>query len=418
MSVSTITEPSGSSREDTSTGRQLGFSPRSLLWALVPLLLLAGVLTWIVRTDGGLGDRTAPPIETLSVQRVSLPAPGQIEVDVVNSGPDPITISQVLVDDAYWQFSIAPNTPLERLQSAQVSIPYPWVEGETHAVALISSSGVIFDAEIPVAIESPRLDQESILRFALVGLYVGVVPVALGLLWYPFLRRLGRGGMNFVLALTIGLLAFLVVDMWEEAHETAAAAVGALDAPVLIPLIALLTMGLLIVIGQAIQRRNKHRSEAGERNPLALAYEIALGIGLHNLGEGLAIGAAFALGEAALGVFLILGFTLHNVTEGIGIAAPLVQERPPLAHFVGLALLAGGPAIIGTWIGAFTYSPFWTTVFLAIGIGAILQVIVEVGRLIRRSQERAGEPALNWTTFAGAAVGIALMYLTALLVAA
>ena len=133
--------------------------------------------------------------------------------------------------------------------------------------------------------------------------------------------------MNFVLALTVGLLVFLVVDMWEEAQETPLAAVGALDAPVLIPLVALLTMGLLIVIGHSLRRRTQHEQE---QPPLALAYQIALGIGLHNLGEGLAIGAAFALGEAALGVFLIVGFTLHNVTEGIGIAAPLVRERPRL----------------------------------------------------------------------------------------
>lgn len=396
------------------------FTPGTLLLALIPLLLLAGVIAWIVRTDAGLGRRSVPPIETLSVQRVLLPTPNLIELEVVNGGPDPVTIAQVLVDEAYWHFTMEPAGTLGRLQSATVSIPYPWVEGEAHAVALISSTGVLFETEIPVAVPSPQPTQESFLRFALVGLYVGVIPVALGLLWYPFLKRLGRGGMNFVLALTIGLLAFLVVDMWGEAQETAAAAVGALDAPVLIPLVALLTMGLLIVIGHALRRRHQDRTGAGaaEQTPLVLAYEIALGIGLHNLGEGLAIGAAFALGEVALGVFLILGFTLHNVTEGIGIAAPLVQSRPPLAHFAGLALVAGAPAILGVWIGAFVYSPFWTTIFLAIGIGAILQVIVEVGRLIRRSQERAGEPVLNWNIFAGAAVGIALMYLTALLVAA
>lgn len=388
------------------------FAPSSLLWAVVPLLLLAAVLVWIVRTDAGLGRRVAPPIETLSVQRVVLPAPGQIEVEVVNDGPDPVTIAQVLVDDAYWQFHLEPAAPLDRLQSARVFIPYPWVEGETHRIALVSATGVVFAADIPVAVESPQTDQASLLRFTFIGLYVGVVPIALGLLWYPFLRRLGRRGMTFVLALTVGLLAFLVVDMWEEARETAAAAVGALDAPVLIPLLALLTMGLLMVVGQALRRRHR------ERGALTLSYEIALGIGLHNLGEGLAIGAAFALGEAALGVFLVLGFTLHNVTEGIGIAAPLVPQRPPLWHFAGLALLAGGPAIVGTWIGAFVYSPFWTTVFLAVGIGAIVQVIVEVGRLIWRRQQQAGEPLLTWATFGGLAAGIAVMYLTALLVAA
>jgi zinc transporter ZupT len=202
--------------------------------------------------------------------------------------------------------------------------------------------------------------------------------------------------------------------MWQEAQETAAAAVGALDAPVLIPLVALLTMGLLVIISQALRQRSRQ----SDGSPLSLAYQIAFGIGLHNLGEGLAIGAAFALGEAALGVFLILGFTLHNVTEGIGIAAPLVRQRPALGHFLGLALVAGAPAILGTWIGAFVYSPFWATIFLAVGIGAILQVIVEVGRLIWKSQHQAGEPALTWATFGGVAAGIAVMYLTALLVAA
>ena len=326
MSVSTAPDPLLAPSSESTRERQAAFTPRSLIWAVVPLVLLAAVLAWIVRTDAGLGDRTVPPIETLSVQRVVLPAPGQIELDVVNGGPDPITIAQVLVDEAYWQFSMEPPGTLDRLESARISIPYPWVEGESHSIALISSTGVLFETAVPVAIESPQANQESFLRFGLVGLYVGIVPVALGLLWYPFLRHLGRRGMNFVLALTVGLLAFLVVDMWEEAHETATAAVGALDAPVLIPLVALLTMGLLIVVGQALRRRTNRQ----EQSPLALAYQIALGIGLHNLGEGLAIGAAFALGEAALGVFLILGFTLHNVTEGIGIAAPLVRDRPRL----------------------------------------------------------------------------------------
>ena len=267
--------------------------------------------------------------------------------------------------------------------------------------------------------ETPSADRESLLDFGLVGLYVGVIPVVLGLLWYPFLRRLGRRGMAFVLALTIGLLAFLVVDMWEEAQEVALGVAGAFDAPVLIPVLALLTAALLVV-GRAMPSRSEERTTpiSGAQAGVRLAYQIAIGIGLHNLGEGLAIGSAFALGEAALGVFLILGFTLHNVTEGIGIAAPMVRNRPSLAHFALLALMAGGPAILGTWIGAFIYSPFWTTIFLAIGIGAILQVIVEVGRLIYRSQARAQEPFLTWTTFGGVAAGVAVMYATALFVAA
>ncbi len=393
-------------------GRRTHFGPMAILLALLPLALLGGVLALIVATDAGLGEREVPPIETLNVQRVRLPEPGQIELAVVNDGPDPITIAQVLVDEAYWQHEIAPGRTLEPRESATISIPYPWVQDEAHGIALVSETGVVFDAEIPVAMESPAADQESVLRFGLVGLYVGIVPVALGLLWYPSMRRLGRRGMNFVLALTVGLLVFLAVDMWGEAQEIALGVAGFLDAPVLVPLLALLTAALLVVIGNSI------RGRTGETGGLGLAYRIAFGIGLHNLGEGLAIGAAFALGEVALGVFLILGFTLHNVTEGVGIAAPVVGERPGLAHFAALVAIAGVPAILGTWIGAFTYSPFWTTVFFAVGIGAILQVIYEVGRLIVRSQAKAGEPAMTWTTFGGVTAGVAVMYVTGLLVAA
>ncbi len=415
MAQSTISQTAG----DPARSRfNLEKAPTPLL-VLLPLLLLAGVIALIVRTDAGLGDRELPPIETLNVQRVTLPEPNLIEVSVVNDGPDPITIAQVIVDDAYWQFSMDSSGELDRLERATISIPYPWVQDEMHTIMMVSSTGVLFETEIPVAFESPSTDRESVTRFGLVGLYVGVIPVALGLMWYPVLRRLGRHGMSFVLALTIGLLAFLVADMWGEAQEVAAGVAGAFDAPVLIPVLALLTAALLVTVGNALKSRGGARSDkTSDQGGLRLAYQIAVGIGLHNLGEGLAIGSAFALGETALGVFLIVGFTLHNVTEGVGIAAPVVRTRPSLAHFTGLAIVAGAPAIFGTWIGAFTYSAFWTTIFLAVGIGAIIQVIWEVGRLIYRGQQRASEPLFTWTTFGGVAAGVAVMYATALLVTA
>lgn len=392
------------------------WTPRVIALAVIPLLLLVAVMVIIFATDGGVGDRTAPPIETLSVQRVRLPEPGLIEIEIVNDGPDAISIVQVFVDDAYWQFSQSPAGSLNRLERATISIPYPWVEDEAHAIGLVSSTGVVFDADIAVAIESPRTDTGSFVQFGLIGLYVGIVPVALGLLWYPFMRRLGRSGFHFVLALTIGLLVFLVIDMFGAANEVALTAPSSLDAPVLVPALALLTLAFLTTVTIALRARDRRR--AATESTVTTAYQIALGIGLHNLGEGLAIGAAFALGEAALGVFLIAGFTLHNVTEGIGIAAPMVRDRPALWHFFALAAVAGGPAILGTWIGAFTYSPFWTAIFLAIGVGAILQVIYEVGRLIVRGQTNRGEPALTWPILGGVSAGIAVMYATALLVAA
>jgi zinc transporter ZupT len=384
---------------------------RTAALALIPLFLLAAALVALLRADSPLGERVAPPIETLTIDRVLLPRPGLMEVSVRNGGPDPVTIAQVMVDDAYWLFSMPGGQTLPRLASGTIVLPYPWVAGEAHAITLVSETGVLFTAEVPVALESPQLNGPSLWRLALLGLYVGVVPVAIGLLWYPLLRRLGRQTLNFILALTIGLLAFLAVDMFLEAGEVAAAAAPAFNVPALVPMLALFTAALLMAVSHAIRART---GAAG----LTVAYGVALGIGLHNLGEGLAIGGALALGELALGVFLMAGFTLHNVTEGIGIAAPLARQRPALWHFAALAALAGAPAILGVWIGAFTYSPAWIAVFLAVGVGAILQVIVEVGRMIARTQERAGEPALGWVTLGGAAAGVAMMYLTSLLVAA
>lgn len=170
---------------------------------------------------------------------------------------------------------------------------------------------------------------------------------------------------------------------------------------------ALLSLGVLLATGR----------RAGQQTPRRVAALIALGIGLHNLGEGLAIGAAFATGAAALGSFLVVGFTLHNITEGVGIVAPLTRgERPPARVFVLLALLAGAPAILGTWIGGLAFSPFLAAFFLSLGAGAILQVIWEVGKLLWRDAQREGRSALTWLNFGGAVAGVLVMYLTAFLV--
>lgn len=379
-------------------------------WVLVllPLLLLGAVLAYLVATGGGLADLAGPPVEQVTIERITLPEPGVMRVEVVNDGPQAVTIPQVLVDDAYWSFSADPSNTIPRLGRAVFTIPYPWVAEETHVVRLITSLGLTFDGEIAAAVESPAPSANLFWRFGLVGFYVGIVPVTLGLLWYPLMRRLSGQAMNFILALTIGLLLYLAIGTWLDALEFAAELPAFWQGVPMVFLIALIALGVLLVIGA--------RRKGVERTPLQVAYLIALGIGLHNLGEGLAIGAAFALGEAALGTFLVLGFTLHNITEGVGIAAPLVRQRPRWAHFVFLALLAGGPAILGTWIGGFAFNPVLATLFLALGIGAIVQVIWEVGKLVVRDSARLGQPALNWSTFGGVVVGAAIMYFTAFLV--
>ena len=385
-----------------------GLSGASWLLALVPLVLLGIVLAYLVVTGGGLTELAGPPVEQIAVQRVTLPEPGIIQVEVVNDGPQEVTIPQVLVDDAYFLFDAKPSTTIPRLGRATFTIYYPWVAEEAHAILLITSIGTTFEAEVPVAVETPQISTNLFVQFGLVGLYVGIVPVFLGVLWYPFMRRLSRSAMNFILALTVGLLVFLAVGTWLDANEFAAELPAFWQGVPMILFIALITLGVLLAVGSL--RRGR------ESTPLGIAYRIALGIGLHNLGEGLAIGAAFASGEAALGTFLILGFTLHNITEGVGIAAPIVRDNPGLKHFALLVLLAGGPAILGTWIGGFAFNPVLATIFLAIGVGAILQVVWEVSRLVARDTERLGLPLVNWVNLGGLVAGLAIMYFTAFMV--
>jgi len=396
--------------------------PGWILLGLLPLLGLGVLLALIVLNGAGVERGDLPPAEDLSVQRVSLPTEYEFVLDVRNGGRDPVTLSQVVVNDALWDFRAEPDTTIPRLGSAEVTIPYTWVEGEAYEMKLITSTGTTFDAEVPVAVLTPGFTGETFLRYLLIGTYVGVVPVALGLLWYPFLRQLGRAGMNFVLALTVGLLAFLVIDTMEEAIEAATELPGIFSGIPLVILVALLTL-LGLLAAERLFRRGRE-----EASRLGTSYRISFGIGLHNFGEGLAIGAAFALGEAALGAFLVVGFTLHNITEGVGIAAPLLREkRPSLIHFVFLALLGGGPAIIGTLIGGFAFSNLLAAVFLAVGAGAILQVIYEVGKLLLKDSEdsarQQGEKtpslsaSLSASNLAGFVVGIAIMYATGLLIA-
>lgn len=351
-----------------------------------------------------VGER--PPLESLTVERIEL-LPEGLRLHAVNGGPEPVTVAQVTVDEAYWPFTMEPSQTLPRLGRATVEIPYPWVVGEAHEIMLITSTGATFSAAVEVAVPTPRPDLGFWLLFALLGFYVGVVPVSLGLMWYPLLRRLGREEMSFLLALTVGLLVFLFVDTVLEGLEVAQGIPEVFQAAPLLVFAGMLSFLALLAVG----RRMNPSHNGGGRSRLWLATTIALGIGLHNLGEGMAIGAAVALGEAALGSFLVIGFTLHNITEGIGIAAPIARARVRALQLMGLALLAGGPAILGTWLGGFSYSPLMAVLFLAVGAGAILQVVYEVSKLLLAERSEG-----SWVGLAGLTTGLVVMYVTALLV--
>jgi zinc transporter ZupT len=204
------------------------------------------------------------------------------------------------------------------------------------------------------------------------------------------------------MALTAGLLAFLGLEALAEAFALQAALPSALGGSGLVLLgVALSFLGMTLLAGRL--------AGGGAATGLALAVLVAIGIGVHNLGEGLAIGASFAIGELQLGTFLIVGFMIHNVTEGLGIAAPVAKSRVTLMALAALALVAGAPAILGAWIGGYTSSDVLGVLFFAIAAGAAFQVVVEVGRYVAR---QAPGGLRSGYAIGGFLAGIVAMYLT------
>src|SRR5688572_3344289 len=382
--------------------------------ALVPLAILAALLVVIVRSRPADAVRAAnaPPVERLTFQRVTL-EPGAIVATVLNDGPDDITIAQVQVDDAFWTFRTDRGQSLRHLGRTTLTIPYPWVHGDAHVVRVLTSTGTPFEHEIPVAVETPTLNARFLGVFTAIGLYVGVLPVLIGLLWFPLLSRLSARGMDFLLALTVGLLAFLLIDGGQEGIEAAGMLPGSFQGTVLFVMTAAAAYLSLEAIGAWLKSRPAGAGGGG----WVLALLIAVGIGLHNFGEGLAIGSAFALGEAALGSLLIVGFTLHNTTEGLAIVAPLARERQKVSigALAQLGLIGGLPTIAGAWLGGFVYSPVWAVLFLAIGVGAIAQVIGQIARQVGR-EGSARRTLSSGPVLGGLLAGVAIMYVTGMMV--
>ncbi|WP_318618149.1 ZIP family metal transporter [Sporosarcina sp. YIM B06819] len=382
-----------------------------LISGLIPLLLLVVVVAWVMINGAGIEKDPAAPIEVLNIERINTTHNG-FELSISNTGPDSIKIAQVIVDDSLWNFSVSPTETFKRFEEGVVTINYPWVQGDPHVIKIITENGIITEGEITAATLTPERTLSNFLNYGFIGFYVGVVPITLGLLWYPFMKRFSRKWINAILALTVGLLLFLFIGTLSDGFEIGAEAPMVLQGNMVVILGALLTFILLIGFDQYQQKKLQKKAYS----PLNIALLMAVGIGLHNFGEGLAIGTSFSLGEAALGTFLIIGFTLHNITEGIGIAAPLLKMKPRIRDFVLLGIIAGSPAILGTWFGGFIFSPILGALFLGIGAGAILQVIYVITKMLINDHKKHSEPTVSWLNFSGFTIGLLIMYLTAFFV--
>ncbi len=336
----------------------------------------------------------------------------EIQATVRNTGPMPVQVVMADVNDRIHPAAVEPDGYLERYETALVRIPFEWNAAEPYVIGVTTSDGTRFQKEIEAAAPALEPTADLVVLFGVIGTFVGIIPVMIGLMWLPFIRRISREKYLFFLALTVGLLLFLALDSVEEALDVSAGGglAGTFNGTMLVATVVTLSFLGLYYSGERLARR---ADSSGLAKPAAVALMISIGIGLHNFGEGLAIGAAVGLGSAAFGAFLVVGFALHNTTEGIAIAAPLSQGRPTILKLATLGMIAGSPAILGAWAGGFAYSPFASVIFLSVGAGAILQVIVVLMRWIGRdgSHRISSAPVVS-----GVAVGMLVMYLTSILV--
>ena len=389
--------------------------PRRLpgwLAGLLPLVVLGVAIGLFVGLGAPGLDRNGIPLEELAVESTQL-RPGEIELTVRNDGPDPVAVRQVTVNDAFAGFTQS-SEEVGRLASTKITVDYPWIEGQAYEVGLVTATGGTVLHAIDVAAETPDADLGFFGLMALVGLYVGVIPVGIGMLWLPWVRSIDPRWIQFLLALTLGLLGFLGVDALLEGTDFAGSGSQAFGGALLVFLGA--GGAYLALAGIDAWLRGRRGKEGEGASPWRLAFLVALGIGLHNLGEGLAIGSAYAIGSLALGAALVVGFALHNTTEGLAIVAPVArgegQAKGSLGRLAGLGALAGLPAVLGAWIGASAFNPSLAAFMFGLGAGAIAQVIVQIAPSVRDSAGRLLHPL----AVSGLLTGVAIMFATSLLI--
>ncbi len=381
---------------------------------IIPFAFLVLLIAYIFGPGSDVLD-LGVPLPEITMEKVDF-VDSEIRVTVRNTGPIPVEVVMADINDRIQPAAVEPDRFLERYETALVRIPFQWNEAEPYIIGLTIEDGTRFEKEIEAAAPALEPSLELAGFFAMIGTYVGIIPVMIGLLWLPFIKKISKNKYHFFLALTAGLLLFLGIDSIEEALEVSEENLaGSFNGALLVATVVVLSFLVLHYTGEKLIKR---AASSRLSKPVAIALMISIGIGLHNFGEGLAIGAAVGLGSIAFSKFLIVGFALHNTTEGIAIAAPMSREKglvgkALIGKLVGLGLIAGAPAIFGAWVGGFVYSPFTSVIFLAVGAGAIFQVIIT---LLRWMREEGDKNLSSAAVVSGFAAGMLVMYLTSILV--
>ncbi len=382
---------------------------KMIVSGVIPFVFLVILIAYIFGPGSDLLD-LGTPLPEITLEKVDF-VDSEIQVTVRNTGPIPVEVAMADINDRIQPAAVEPDRFLERYETTLVRIPFEWNEAEPYRIGITIEDGTRFEKEIEAAALALEPTFDLVVFFAIIGTYVGIIPVMIGLLWLPFIKKISKQKYHFFLALTAGLLLFLGIDSVEEALEVSKENLASsFNGALLVTTVLVASFLGLYYTGEKLVNRVK---SSGITKPLAIALMISIGIGLHNFGEGLAIGSAVGLGSVAFSTFLIVGFALHNTTEGIAIASPMAREKKVIRKLTAMGVIAGVPAIFGAWVGGFVYSPFTSVVFLSIGAGAIFQVIITILKWVREE----GDKNLSSAAVAsGFVVGMLVMYMTSILV--
>lgn len=380
---------------------------KTILFGIVPFFLLLA-LTLYLLGPASLDSFYGTILPDISIEKVEF-TKNEIHLTIRNTGPIPVSIAMADVNDRIQSAAIEPDAFLERFETAIVRIPFDWNESEPYVFGITTDDGTRFEKSVDAAVARIEFDIDSIQFFALVGTYVGIIPIFIGLMWLPFIKTMSKTKYLFFLSLTVGFLIFLGLDTLEESLSLSTQSLSPNFNGILLAITVAITSFILLYYSAEKMTNNTRLSNFSK--PLIIALMVSIGIGLHNLGEGLAIGAAIGLGELGLTTFLILGFALHNTTEGIAIASPISKTKISVFSIIGLGLIAGVPAILGTWIGGFFFSPFSAIIFLAIGSGAIFQVVMIIVKWIKIEGNLVQAPFVT-----GTVLGLLIMYVLSIFV--
>jgi zinc transporter ZupT len=376
---------------------------------LIPFAFVILMMVYIFGPGADLLD-FGVQLPEITIEKIDF-VDSEIQATVRNTGPIPVEVVMADVNDRIQPAAVEPDRFLDRFETTLVRIPFEWNEAEPYTIGITIEDGTRFEKEVEAAAPKLELSLDLAIFFAIIGTYVGIIPVMIGLLWLPFIKRISKQKYHFFLALTAGLLLFLAIDSIEEAVEVSDENLASsFNGVLLVATVTVLSFLGLYYSGNKLVQKAESSKFA---KPVAIALMISIGIGLHNFGEGLAIGAAVGMGSIAFSTFLIVGFALHNTTEGLAIAAPMSRGKMMLGKLAAMGMIAGSPAIFGAWVGGFVYSPFTSVIFLSIGAGAIFQVILVIMQWI---QDESEEKLSGLPVISGFAVGMIVMYLTSILI--